>query len=128
MKKQLLLSLILFLFIAVNADAVCNVQAAVFTNVRCFGQCNGVAGIVMTTGSGPFTYVWSPSSQIGATVSNLCAGVYAVTMTDATGCTATSMVTITQPQVLSPQPCTSTNVSCYGGNNGCICILPTGGT
>lgn len=44
-------------------------------------------------GTGPYTFLWSNGAS-GATVSNLNAGTYTVTVTDALGCTASGSVSI----------------------------------
>lgn len=44
-------------------------------------------------GTGPYTFKWS-NGAMGATVSNLSAGTYTVTVTDALGCTSTGSVSV----------------------------------
>ena len=63
------------------------------TNVTCNGACNGSISPSATGGQSPYTY--SPPS-----LSNLCAGNYTVTVTDAFGCTNNNTTTITQPSPL----------------------------
>jgi hypothetical protein len=41
------------------------------------------------TGIGPYTYIWS-NGQTGSTATGLTIGFYDVTVTDSTGCSATS--------------------------------------
>ncbi|MFN8298190.1 MAG: SprB repeat-containing protein [Chitinophagales bacterium] len=48
-------------------------------------------------------------------------------VTDAKGCTATASITITQPTAITLSG-TTTNVSCFGGNDGAIDLTATGGT
>lgn len=71
------------------------------TNVTCNGGNNGTA-----TGDGkglnpPFTYLWAPGGQTTQTATNLIAGTYTVTVTDAVGCTSTAVATITQPALVT---------------------------
>ncbi|MFM8918324.1 MAG: beta strand repeat-containing protein, partial [Bacteroidota bacterium] len=76
-------------------------------------------------GVSPYQYTWSGSTSTNSSLSNLPAGTYTVTVTDANGCTATSMQTLTQPTVLSASAVTaaascslangSTNISAAGG-------------
>ena len=96
-------------------------------NVLCNGGNNGTGSITVTGGTGPYTYLWSPSGGTNSSASNLSAGTYTVLVTDANGCTSTQTVTITQPTVLSATTM-STNVSCNAGNNGNGGVIATGGT
>ncbi|MEP7171689.1 MAG: SprB repeat-containing protein, partial [Bacteroidota bacterium] len=62
-------------------------------------------------------------------ISNLASGNYTVTVTDANGCVANLVQTITQPSgSLTASLSASQNVSCYGGINGSISLNITGGT
>jgi gliding motility-associated-like protein len=96
-------------------------------NVSCFGGNNGVATVTPAGGTAPYFYLWS-NSAITPTITNLTAGTYTVTATDNLGCTATTSITITQPAVLTSSIPLSSNVSCFGGNNGSASVLGMGGT
>ena len=99
-------------------------------NVLCNGGNNGTATITVTGGTSPFTYAWSHGlNTTNATVSNLTAGNYTVLVTDANGCTATVPVslTITQPATLVLTNAGTTNVSCYGQNDGSATVSVSGG-
>jgi hypothetical protein len=98
------------------------------TNVSCFNGNNGSARVTPGGGTSPYTYLWSPSSQSGQTATNLTAGTYTVTVTDANGCSITSTATVTQPTALTASGQTVTNVSCFNGNNGSTRVTPGGGT
>jgi len=65
------------------------------TNVTCFSQCNGIASVNPSGGTGPYTFLWQPGGQITASISSLCAGLYTVTITDANGCIQTGTTTVT---------------------------------
>jgi hypothetical protein len=69
------------------------------TNALCYGTCNGTAAAVpITTGPVSPIYYWSmPATPSVAGVSGLCAGVYRVTVTDASLCQFPKQFTITQP-------------------------------
>ncbi len=96
-------------------------------NVKCSGQADGSATVNVTGGTPIYAYVWTPSGGSTATGTGLSAGSYTVTVTDFDGCTATATATINQPNVLVTSA-TSTNVSCFGGNNGTATSTTTGGT
>jgi len=97
------------------------------TQVSCFGTSTGSATVAAFGGTSPYSYLWS-NTQTTATVSNLAAGTYNVTVTDNKGCTSTSSVTITQPTALAASISSPTHVLCYGGNNGNASVSVTGGT
>lgn len=66
------------------------------TNVLCYGASNGTAVATASLGGSPFTYLWSngkTTKQIGS----LSAGIYAVTVTNNSGCTYTASINITSP-------------------------------
>lgn len=99
-----------------------------FKNVSCFNLSDGA--ITISTGgsfTAPYIYTWSPSAGSTNSISNLSAGIYSVTVTDANGCSASATQTITQPPVLTVNP-TYTNVGCNGGSSGTATGSVTGGT
>lgn len=89
-------------------------------------QSNGSATINPTAGGGGFTYLWS-NNETTQTISNLAAGVYDVTITDSSLCTATSSVTITQDGAPAITGTSQTDVTCFGGNDGTATITVSGG-
>src|SRR5439155_2479166 len=67
------------------------------------------------------------SGGTNANASGLCAGNYTCTITDNTGATTTTSVTITQPTAISSSV-NPTNISCNGGTNGQATVTASGGT
>ncbi|MDT0642193.1 MBG domain-containing protein [Zunongwangia sp. F363] len=119
-------------------------SAAVDRNVSCNGGIDGGATATATGGNPPYTYSWS-NEQNTATIGHyttydpveekyspekapLPAGTYTVTVTDASGCTDTANITITQPAALSATAAAQTNISCNGGADGSATVSVTGGT
>jgi gliding motility-associated-like protein len=104
--------------------------SATSTNVSCFNACNGQAIGSATNTIGTVTWYWTGGSSPLATqnVSNLCAGVYTMTATDQNNCTASAIVTITQPSQLTASITSVQNVSCNGYSNGFATVSPAGGT
>ena len=70
-----------------------SVAAGTSTNQIC-GNTDGTATAGVVTGTGPFTYLWSPGGQTNATATGLTAGTYTVLITDAAGCIVTQTVTV----------------------------------
>ncbi|SNR47317.1 hypothetical protein, partial [Flavobacterium sp. ov086] len=96
-------------------------------DLLCNGATTGEASVVVTGGTGAYSYAWSPGGQTGATATGLTAGTYTVTVTDANLCQATQAFTITEPNALTAT-ITPTQVSCNGGTNGSATVTATGGT
>lgn len=112
--------------VSVNNNASPTATMGAPTHVSCFGGTNGSATVSATGGTGAYTYSWSNGS-ITATASNLAAGTYSVTVTDAAGCSASSSVVITQPSALTATS-SGVNPTCFGGTNGTATVSPAGGT
>ncbi len=55
---------------------------------------NGTANVVVSGGTSPYTYSWSPGGQMQANLSNLNAGTYIVTVTDSNGCLGSDTVVV----------------------------------
>lgn len=73
------------------------------------GNCQGTA-TTTATGTGPFTYSWSPGGQTTPTATGLCSGTYIVTITDGGGCSVNDTVVVsnTSPPI---NPVIVTNAS-----------------
>lgn len=97
-----------------------------FTNVSCFGSCNGGANILVNGGTSPYAFNWN-NGQNGATAFNLCAGFYGITITDANGCVTSQSVNISQPTPLNISM-SQTNSACGGICNGASNGIAMGGT
>ncbi len=88
------------------------------TNISCFGLSDGSVDLTISGGTPLYSYLWSN----GATtqdLSNVPAGTYSVTVTDANGCTITSSITLTEPVILT----SSLDPSIYAGGfnvSGCV--------
>ncbi len=93
---------------------------------KCFGEASGMATVSASGGIGPYQFAWS-NSQTGSTATNLLAGTYAVTVTDAVGCPKTSFALIGQPLQIVAN-ITTVPVSCNGGTNGSATVTASGGT
>jgi gliding motility-associated-like protein len=101
---------------------------AITTNLSCYNVPTGSAIVNPNGGTPGYSYTWSTSpAQHGQTATNLAAGNYTVTVTDANSCTRVQAVQITQPTQLVA-PTVPTPVSCNGGNNGSATVNPNGGT
>lgn len=95
----------------------------------CNGGCNGSILVGPSGGISPYSFNWSTgATSVGSTgtVSNLCAGTYSTTVTDAVGSTLVTVSTINQPSPIITNS-TIINVSSVGASDGAINLNVTGG-
>jgi gliding motility-associated-like protein len=100
------------------------------TNVSCFGRADGTATGNASGGTPGYTYTWTPAPGGGQGTLNatgLAAGNYTLTVKDLNGCTANSVLTITQPTLLTVNAA-GLNATCNGLCNGQLICIPNGGT
>jgi hypothetical protein len=91
-------------------------STAGFTNLN--------SSVTLTNG---YTYSWSNGAST-EDLSNVGAGTYTLTVTDANSCQATHTVTITEPAAVVASVVSQTNVSCNGLCDGSVTLGVTGGT
>jgi len=94
--------------------------------VTCYGTSTGSAGATVTGSSGSVSYHWSNGATTAA-IQNLTAATYSVTISDGSGCSATSSDIISQPAALDVSA-TSTNAGCGNADNGSASVTVSGGT
>lgn len=109
--------------------------SATQVNVLCFGQSTGSIDLTVTGGTATYTYAWTKTgggySASTEDIGTLAVGTYNVTVTDVQGCTATLVVTITEPSVLALST-TITHPTCppdaeQNGLDGTIDLTVAGG-
>ncbi|HTA81624.1 MAG TPA: PKD domain-containing protein [Bacteroidia bacterium] len=85
---------------------------------------NGSAGVTSVFGgTGPYTYLWnSIPAQTTDTATHLFAGNYTVTITDANNCSSQVAVVVTNANGTRDSIVATTNILCFGGNNGSITL------
>ncbi|MEI7896981.1 MAG: hypothetical protein WCJ26_08090, partial [bacterium] len=94
--------------------------------VTCLGGSDGEATVTATLGWSGYTYLWN-NSQTSQIATGLTAGNYAVTVTDAHGCTVTASVTVTQPNQLTAVASVVSGVTCFEGSDGSATVNVSGG-
>lgn len=96
------------------------------TNVSCNGFNDGEIDLSVANGASPMSFAWSdgPTTEDR---SDIFAGTYTVTVTDALGCTNTKSFTITEPTALTLSLAV-VNVTCNGTATGKITATIGGGT
>jgi gliding motility-associated-like protein len=104
----------------------CNLGlSTVVTNAGCNGGSDGSIDLIVTGATGAVTYSWS-NAAITEDINGLIAGTYTVTVTDASGCTATASSTITQPTQLTASS-SATPIVTVGGIT-TVTVTAAGGT
>ncbi|MEM9846574.1 MAG: SprB repeat-containing protein, partial [Bacteroidota bacterium] len=102
------------------------------TDIACNNSNTGTATATVLSGEAPYTYEWSngtteTTSSTTASIENLAAGTYTVTITDANGCEGTTTVTVEENDGLNLD-LSSTNTLCEDGMDGMANVVPSGGT
>lgn len=92
----------------------------------CNGSPTGMASVTTIGGTGPFTYMWSPSGGSSSAASGLVAGTYTALVTDATGCQILQIITLTQPAAMAVTV-NSTSTTCTS-NSGTATANASGGS
>ena len=118
----------------INEPDAINTTIAIASNyngspISCPGASDGALQATGRGGTAPYTYLWDDSNaQATALASNLVAGTYCVTVTDANSCSSVSVCeTLTEPVGLSAST-TVNPVSCFGENDGSATIMASNGT
>jgi gliding motility-associated-like protein len=111
----------------ITSPTAISVTTSNVTPANC-GVSNGAATIAVTGGTGTYTYNWLPTGGSGLTANSIPAGVYTVNVQDQNGCTASANVVVTNVGGPTVSISNTTNVSCFGGNNGSATVTAIGGT
>ncbi|MCB9185744.1 MAG: hypothetical protein H6601_03275 [Flavobacteriales bacterium] len=104
-------------------DIVANCSS---TDVDCNGASTGSASVSVSGGTAPYTVLWSTGATT-MSISNLMAGSYSVTVTDANGCTKTCSTTVGQPSDLTAN-CSKVDGTCSNNNQASASVAASGGT
>jgi gliding motility-associated-like protein len=99
----------------------------VVTNPRCNSGNDGTITMIVSGGTPTYNYAWAGGILSGGVISNVQAGTYYVTVTDAHGCSASDSIVVTDPapMYISGIP---KNVTCAGNMDGDVIATGYGGT
>ncbi|WP_081415662.1 T9SS type A sorting domain-containing protein [Aquimarina latercula] len=81
----------------------------------------------VTGGTAPYTYFWTNVNQNTPNITDVLPGTYILIVRDSQGCSTQENITLVPPEMLNTT-FTSTNPTCFEGNDGTIDITPNGGT
>ncbi|PCH95279.1 MAG: hypothetical protein COB85_04680 [Bacteroidetes bacterium] len=94
------------------------------------GSCDGTATVTANDGVTPYSYLWDGSAgfQATATAVGLCAGTYSVTVTDASGASVITSVTVIEGAGTALAASTSTTNTMADTCDGSAIVTGIGGT
>ena len=98
----------------------------VVPNASCDGTPRGKIYVTGTTGTPPYSYLWS-NSQTTSSITGLTSGVYSVQVTDFFGCQLTQNAFISDVPAIGLGAFESVPPTCFEAN-GSVTIIITGGT
>lgn len=110
--------------------AALSASVASKTDIDCYGTSTGSVDVDVAGGTTNYSYNWSGPGGPYSTqdLSNVAAGTYNLTVTDANGCTASTSATVTQLNQLSASASVTSASVCYGNSNGEVTFTPAGGS
>ncbi len=91
----------------------------------CNAACDGQLIVIPNGGTSPYNFLWSTGCS-NPSCSNICAGSYTITVTDANGCSINNTVTVTEPTAIT-QNISSTPSNC-NASDGTATTVANGGT
>ncbi len=96
------------------------------TDAVCYGEASGNIQVMANGGTSPYFFNWDTGQETGD-ISDLSAGSYAVTVTDANNCADTIIISVLEPDELNLSG-SVTGADCYGAASGQAEVSATGGT
>ncbi|MEM9821361.1 MAG: T9SS type A sorting domain-containing protein, partial [Bacteroidota bacterium] len=114
--------------IEVGSPAPLALNAAFVSTVSCWEGTDGAIELNMSGGTPPYQVLWN-NGAAGEQLSDLPAGDYFASVSDANGCMfETSTFQVTQNSAIQMNGINSQDVSCFGAQDGSIQLQPEGGT
>ena len=101
-------------------------SANISTTAATCGSNNGTIDVVVNGGTTPYQYTWTNGIPDLSNPTNLAAGTYEVTVTDANGCSIVASAVVNTPSGLEVM-LNTTNTSCFGNSDGFIDAIVSGG-
>lgn len=99
--------------------------SATMQQTACVENNSGAIDLTINGGEEPYSYSWL-SGETTEDIGNLAAGRYTVSVTDASGCSATLSIDVTAATFQANS--IVSQISCNGANDGEIELMTTGGT
>ena len=105
----------------ITEPAAALATTATATDIACFGKETGAIQLAPTGGTAPFSFNWG-NGITSQNRTDLAAGTYSATISDANGCETTVSSNVTQPNAALAASATSSNVDCFGNATGSILL------
>ena len=102
------------------------VISGIVTDILCFGNNTGAINASISGGTLPYTFDWS-NNAVSEDLTNVVAGTYTDTVTDANGCEVFQAFTINQPSSSMTLSETHTAVICNGDATASVNLSVSGG-
>ncbi len=102
------------------------IQVLEVSDPLCQGECSGSISILPLGGTPPYEFTWDGATG-GANLNELCAGHYALSLTDSKGCLATAAFELNDPVAFTAQILQVQAISCYQGSNGSLQVVTSEG-
>lgn len=113
--------------VLITEPALLQIGFTAISGVLCQGDSNGSATAIATSGTMPYSYLWSNGST-DSTANALPSGYTTIALTDSNNCTLTDSVLITEPALLQMGFAAINSVLCHGDSTGFITVTGSGGT
>lgn len=102
------------------------VNQPIVQDASCFSFCDGSIDIQATGGTGTLEYLWSEGVGNVSNPTDLCAGIYSLSVVDENGCFETLEVEVQQPDEFIASVIGINPVSCFGGMDGAAQVITNG--
>ncbi|NPD45899.1 T9SS type A sorting domain-containing protein, partial [Lentimicrobium sp. S6] len=101
----------------------------IVTDVSCFGESTGSIQLIASGGLSPYKYSLTGSApwQFSSYFGDLAVGEYQMAVRDVNLCVSTHVVSVFEPENALTLVVNSTNVQCFGGDDGEIEMIANGG-
>lgn len=111
-----------------ESSSMLAVEEVSVQHASCHGAADGSAEVTAPDGIPPYSFVWNTvPPQMQPQAIHLPAGTYTVTVTDASDCTQSHTIEITQPDAISLTLSEHTHIRCHGEDNGTAFVMASGG-
>lgn len=102
-------------------------DSTIITNVDCYGNSTGNISVSISGGTSPYSFLWNTGDN-SQTLTGLTYGYYSLTVTDNHNCNYfLDSIYVAQPGAPVSFSDTTSDVSCYGGNDGFAMVIALGG-